>query len=374
MLTEKEKRNLVELGKQEVLTSENVLTLLDLLGINYSVIDKDGNYIIQNGTMVKHISAGLTNAAIIDKSSWDNCKEVMTQQEIKIIDEFFKGRWFLSIKKPLIANNSVLGIAILSLDVTDRKQAEIKASQLEKEKITAEVKSQIIADLASSIAHEIGNLLSGIIIHEQLLSQRLKPRITECAKQRNESDREIKELLNTLEESLGNAKYMFESIKMNIRHGNIDKSQFVLADIAEDIEAVLNSCFPNEQKVAAIKWNKEQCFEYLGIPAYTRNVLINLIKNALYFIKEEKRGDISIALKKGEKFNELIFEDTAKGISAEALPKLFTRFSTTRRGGTGMGLAFCKMVMQEYGGDIVCESEFEKYTKFILTFPMIIVE
>jgi signal transduction histidine kinase len=167
---------------------------------------------------------------------------------------------------------------------------------------------------------------------------------------------------------------MFESIKMNIRHGNIDKSQFVLADIAEDIEAVLNSCFPNEQKVAEIKWDKGQNFEYLGIPAYTRNILINLIKNALYFIKEEKRGDISITLKKGEKLNELIFEDTAKGISIDALPKLFTRFSTTCRGGTGMGLAFCKMVMQGYGGDIVCESKFGKYTRFILTFPAIVVE
>jgi len=374
MLTEKEKRNLVELGKQAVLTSENALTLLDLLGINYSVVDKDGNYIIQNGTMVKHISAGLTNAEIIDKSSWDNCKEVMAQQEIKIVDEFFKGRWFLSIKKPLIANNSVLGIAILSLDITDRKQAEAKASRLEKEKIAAEAKSQIVSDLASSIAHEIGNLLSGIIIHEQLLSQRLKPQIAEHVKQHNKSDQEIQELLNTLEKCLGNAKYMFESIKMNIRQGSIDKSQFILADIAEDIATVLSSCFPNEEKVTEIKWNKEQCFEYLGIPAYTCNILINLIKNAIYFIKEEKRGDISITLKKGEKLNELIFEDTAKGISIDALPKLFTRFSTTCRGGTGMGLAFCKMVMQGYGGDIVCESKFGKYTRFILTFPAIVVE
>jgi len=85
-------------------------------------------------------------------------------------------------------------------------------------------------------------------------------------------------------------------------------------------------------------------------------------------------GECRITLKKGEKFNELIFEDTAKGISTDALPKLFTRFSTTCRGGTGMGLAFCKMVMQEYGGDIICESELGKYTRFILTFPTIIVE
>ena len=126
--------------------------------------------------------------------------------------------------------------------------------------------------------------------------------------------------------------------------------------------------------VANIKWNKESSFEYIGIPAYTRNILINLIKNAIYFIKEEKHGDITITLKKGEKFNKLVFEDTARGISAELLPKIFTRFSTTRKGGTGVGLAFCKMVMQEYGGDIICESELGKYTRFILTFPVTIIE
>ncbi len=70
----------------------------------------------------------------------------------------------------------------------------------------------------------------------------------------------------------------------------------------------------------------------------------------------------------------LIVEDTAKGISEELLPKAFTTFSTTRKGGIGMGLSFCKKVMNEYGGDIVCESELDKYTRFILSFPVVHTE
>jgi len=161
---------------------------------------------------------------------------------------------------------------------------------------------------------------------------------------------------------------------MNIRSGGIDKSQFELANIGDDLGAVLRDCFPGEEIVAQLTWNSEQKFDYLGIPAYTRNILINLIKNALYFIKEQGKGVIAITLKKGEQFNQLIFEDTAKGIAPEIFSKLFTRFSTTRKGGAGIGLAFCKTVMQEYGGDIICESEFGKYTRFILTFPTVIVE
>jgi len=284
-------------------------------------------------------------------------------------------RVFLSSKVPLEnEHEKTIGILGISLDITDRKKAEAKAIQLEKDNAVVEAKHQIVTDLANSIAHEIGNLLGGTTINMQLLGYKLKPKITELIEKHDDKCQEILGLFDNLEKSMKNANFMFDSIKMNMRSGTINKSQLELVDIAEDIETVLTSCFPEEDIVANLKWNKEENFEYVGIPAYTRNVLINLIKNAIYFIKEEKRGDITITLKKDKKFNKLVFEDTARGIPIEILPKIFTRFSTTRKGGTGVGLAFCKMVMQEYGGDIICESELGKYTRFILTFPVTIIE
>ena len=271
-------------------------------------------------------------------------------------------------------SHRIIGILGIYTDITERKQAEAKIIQLEKEKVMIETKRQTISDLATSIAHEIGNLLGGTTINMQLLGYKLKPKIIEPIEKHGDKSQEILELFDNLEKSMNNANLMFDSIKMNMRSGMINKSQLELRNIAEDIETVLSNCFPGEDVVANIKWNKESSFEYIGIPAYTRNILINLIKNAIYFIKEEKHGDITITLKKDEKFNKLVFEDTAKGISAELLPKIFTRFSTTRKGGSGIGLAFCKMVMQEYGGNIVCESELGKYTRFILTFPIVVFD
>ena len=271
-------------------------------------------------------------------------------------------------------SHRIIGILGIYTDITERKQAEAKIIQLEKEKVMIETKRQTISDLATSIAHEIGNLLGGTTINMQLLGYKLKPKIIELIEKHGDKSQEILELFDNLEKSMNNANLMFDSIKMNMRSGMINKSQLELRNIAEDIETVLSNCFPGEDVVANIKWNKESSFEYIGIPAYTRNILINLIKNAIYFIKEEKHGDITITLKKDEKFNKLVFEDTAKGISAELLPKIFTRFSTTRKGGSGIGLAFCKMVMQEYGGNIVCESELGKYTRFILTFPIVVFD
>lgn len=111
----------------------------------------------------------------------------------------------------------------------------------------------------------------------------------------------------------------------------------------------------------------------MGNKDMTRHVLANLIKNSLRAIKEADKGDISISLEKGRDYNKLIFRDTALGISKEFLEQLFEQFHTKTSAdrGTGLGLAFCKMVMNGYGGDITCNAALGKYTEFVLTFPKI---
>lgn len=61
--------------------------------------------------------------------------------------------------------------------------------------------------------------------------------------------------------------------------------------------------------------------------------------------------------------------DTGKGISKDILPHVFDRFFTRTQHGAGVGLAFCKMVMHSFGGDIRCQSEEGKHTLFSLSFP-----
>ena len=67
--------------------------------------------------------------------------------------------------------------------------------------------------------------------------------------------------------------------------------------------------------------------------------------------------------------NKLHIKDTAKGIKQEDLPHIFDNLYSKRKGGTGVGLAHCKMVMQSYGGSISCDSVYGVYTTFTLTFP-----
>jgi signal transduction histidine kinase len=78
----------------------------------------------------------------------------------------------------------------------------------------------------------------------------------------------------------------------------------------------------------------------------TKHILFNLIKNALQAIKEIGQGEVYISLKHDKKFNYLIFKDTASEITAKVCETLFQQYSSDSGDGAGLGLAFCKMVMQ----------------------------
>lgn len=104
-------------------------------------------------------------------------------------------------------------------------------------------------------------------------------------------------------------------------------------------------------------------FEVMCSLSYLTHMLLNLLKNA------HKHGGSGARIKIWTKESRLYFKDYGRGIPAENLPYIFDRFYTRNKTGTGIGLAFCKMVMEDLGGYIECESRYGKYTKFILTFP-----
>ena len=58
-------------------------------------------------------------------------------------------------------------------------------------------------------------------------------------------------------------------------------------------------------------------------------------------------------------------------MSLVQLSRLFEHFYTTTFMGTGIGLSFCKLVMNRFGGDIRCEAQEGVYTKFILSFQLV---
>lgn len=138
-------------------------------------------------------------------------------------------------------------------------------------------------------------------------------------------------------------------------------------------EAIARYPFSSASARALVNWQGD--FQFMGSKLLMQHVLFNLLKNALYVIATEQRGEITIWTEQGKKYNYLYFQDTAKGMSPLQLSRLFDHFYTTTFMGTGIGLSFCKLVMKRFGGNIACKAEEGEraHTKFILSFPRVMI-
>lgn len=126
--------------------------------------------------------------------------------------------------------------------------------------------------------------------------------------------------------------------------------------------------FKSKEERQLIKWQGD--FQFYGSKLLMQHVLFNLLKNALYAIATARKGDIHLWTAVSETHNCLYFRDTAKGMDASEVSRLFNHFYTTTFMGTGLGLSFCKLVIQHFGGDIFCEAKAGEFTQFMLTFPI----
>jgi CheY-like chemotaxis protein len=111
----------------------------------------------------------------------------------------------------------------------------------------------------------------------------------------------------------------------------------------------------------------------MGDPTRLRQILYNLISNALKFTEQ---GEIRVTAVRKDEMLEISVRDTGVGIAPESLSKLFAKFdqldsSTTRRfGGTGLGLAICRELAQLMAGEIGVTSELGLGSTFTLRVPL----
>jgi len=112
---------------------------------------------------------------------------------------------------------------------------------------------------------------------------------------------------------------------------------------------------------------------YRGDPTRLRQILYNLISNALKFTET---GEIRVVGRPGDEGLVIEVSDTGIGISPQGLAKLFSKFhqvdaSTTREfGGSGLGLSICRQLAEMMGGRIEVESQTGSGSRFTVTLPL----
>ncbi len=239
--------------------------------------------------------------------------------------------------------------------INDLKQSNEKLLELDR------LKSQLM----STVSHELRTPMANILGFSELLLHR------DYAKETSQTY--IQEI-HTASHRLSNLIQDFLDLSRIEATGKIPLGQFEEIEIdwiAENAWAQLGS----QKQKHEIKWIKsKELPPSFADPEALNRVFSNLFSNAIKYSEEGTTIRCSIEANRNDIF--ICVADEGIGIPENMQNSIFDRFfridnSDTRSiGGTGLGLSICKEILNAHGGQIWCESEEGKGSKFFFTLPL----
>ncbi len=295
-------------------------------------------------------------------------KETVRDVELSVIHKDGSVRIFSSSSAPNVdASGKVTGTIGLFKDITEQRRLE---AQLERAK-----KMEAIGILAGGVAHDLNNILSGLVSYPELILMQLP------------EESPFKEAILTIQKSGENAAAVVDDMLTLARRGvNISEVMNLNNAISEYLDSLqhkrLIELNPGVQIDALLE---PQLLNISGSPVHLAKSLMNLISNAAeampvggkILIKTENRYLDGVirgydTVEEGD-YVTLTVSDTGTGISSVDLDKIFEPFYTKKemgRSGTGLGMSVVWGTVKDHNGYIDIQSEEGKGTTFTLYFPV----
>lgn len=243
---------------------------------------------------------------------------------------------------------------------------EIQNIELDMARKQAIQASRVKSEFLANISHEIRTPMNGVIGFTNLLLN-------------SSIDITQKDYLLTIRKSANNLLSIIEDIldfsKIEAGKMTLDKTSYSLRDCVEEVVTMLSpsSVKKNLELIPLIYKNVPE--QMLGDPVRIRQILTNLVSNAVKFTE---KGSIVVRISLEDEDNEsqiirTTITDTGIGMTDEQLTKLFQPFSQVNQqinrhhSGTGLGLVICKKLVEQMGGEIHVESKSNEGTSFSFT-------
>jgi len=285
-------------------------------------------------------------------------------------------RWIL-VRGKAIRDESGNAVRLIGTDadITDRKQVE-EALRENEEKLARYKKMDSLGLLAGGVAHDLNNVLSGIVSYPELILIDLP------------EDSKLRKPIETMQESGHKAVAIVQDLLTVARGVAITKEPLNINDLIGDyLSSPEFKILKHFHPTVTVKTSLDTgLFNIGGSPAHIRKMLMNLVSNASEAI--EGSGNVTIStenrytdrplrgyddINTGE-YAVLSVSDNGSGISPDDLERIFEPFYTKKvmdRSGTGLGLAVVWNVVQDHKGYInVTVTSDENDTTFELYFPV----
>lgn len=224
--------------------------------------------------------------------------------------------------------------------------------------------------LAGSIAHEIRNALAQVAYSLAKIDKQLAEK--EITVEMGLSARTLLEQTQNVHRAIKRSQQVIDIFLEEVKTEKISDRNFICISAQEVAAfAIAEYGYKSDREIGRVTLEGED-FSFMGDKTLFCFVLFNLMKNALYYLPAHPDLKLTFTLMQGDQFHTLTVTDNGPGIAADKLVHLFESFFTFGKlSGSGLGLYFCKRVMQAFGGDIRCESQRGQYTRFILRFPAV---
>lgn len=274
---------------------------------------------------------------------------------------------------PLFQEGKIIGLVSVAKDITERKQAEEEKQHLQ-ERLQRAQKMEALGTLAGGVAHDLNNILSGIVSYPDLLLAQLP------------ENSPLKKPLVVIQESGIKAAAIVQDL-LTLARRAVPVSEVVdlNAVISEYLKSPeynsLKSLYPHVHVQTALD---VALFHIIGSPAHLSSAVMNLVSNATEAMPEG--GDIRIStqnirienpmegyehLEPGD-YVTLSISDSGIGLSIEDRERIFEPFYTKKvmgKSGTGLGMAVVWGTVKDHKGYIDIQSTEGRGTVFTLYFP-----
>jgi len=259
------------------------------------------------------------------------------------------------------AAGTIIGASKIVHDISEQKKTE---RSLQQAKENAEAGARAKAAFIANMSHEIRTPMNAILGFAEVALQD-----TQLAPQTAQHVRTIlssaKALLTILNDILDVSK--LESGKLEM-----ETVAFHLSNALAEALRVLDQSASEKGLKLVMEYDADLPLRFLGDPARLRQVVLNLVSNAIKFTE---KGSVTLSVRSWNQANMLHFTitDTGIGMTPEQSAKVFKPFSqadasTTRRfGGTGLGTAISKQLVELMAGKIWVKSELRKGSTFHFT-------
>jgi two-component system cell cycle sensor histidine kinase/response regulator CckA len=238
-------------------------------------------------------------------------------------------------------------------------------SELKKIQINMQNSSKMVAlgEMAAGIAHEINNPVTIINLHTEALNQLL-----------NEPELNIemmKVFTQKISGTINRIGNIISSLK-NFSNDNKKFEKFVSHKLSSIVNDTLGLCLEKfNQHGVKLTQDVPRDLVFDCNPVDISQVLLNLINNAFYAIKNHTQKEISLKVVVSKESFDIVVSDSGPGIPDDVKPKLLTPFFTTKPigEGTGLGLSISKSIITVHKGELFLD-ELAPRTTFVIRLPL----